>query len=185
MRQHPYFVLPVCTMVVILAKQLAALSPRAKFAVHSRLARRVSPVRQRCSPNKCAVHATSLDSEASTLGVDHAILEPTKLAGLSGAVLKQSPLDFVVVELPLEGSGGGVLFTPTDIDAPLAEDIQQPVIPEAPPLQDVIVAVKAWKLRWEESQGLDEAITDFGDQEPSTIQQLQRGFDCVARCLEG
>lgn len=61
----------------------------------------------------------------STLGVVHSLLEPTLVEGLSGAVLKQSPSDFVVVELPLYG---GTKFTPTDVDAPIPEDVRKPVV---------------------------------------------------------
>lgn len=54
------------------------------------------------------------------------------MKGLSGAVLKQSPSDFVVVELPLYG---GTKFTPTDVDAPIPEEVRKPEVS------------KVWKCR--------------------------------------
>lgn len=58
-------------------------------------------------------------------------MEPTIVPALSGAVLKQSPADFVVVEEPLYGAS---TFTPADPSEPLPEHVRKPVIRE----------VKAW-----------------------------------------
>lgn len=68
---------------------------------------------------------TTSAGNPSTLGVSHSLMEETYVPGLSGAVLKQSPSDFIVVELPLCGSCD---FTPADPTQPLAEEIKKPVV---------------------------------------------------------
>lgn len=63
-------------------------------------------------------------SSSVTLGITHSVLERTMVPALSGAVLKQSPSDFVVVELPLYA---GTKFTPSDVNAPIPEPVRKPV----------------------------------------------------------
>lgn len=63
-------------------------------------------------------------SSSSTLGIAHSVLQRTMVPALSGAVLKQSPSDFVVVELPLYA---GTKFTPSDVNAPIPEPVKKPV----------------------------------------------------------
>jgi hypothetical protein len=48
------------------------------------------------------------------LGVDAALLAQTQELELEGAVLKRSPADFAVVELPLDAELGADCFTPAD-----------------------------------------------------------------------
>lgn len=66
----------------------------------------------------------SAKSSGSTLGIAHSVLARTMVPALSGAVLKQSPSDFVVVELPLYA---GTKFTPSDVNAPIPEPVKKPV----------------------------------------------------------
>lgn len=64
-------------------------------------------------------------SSTSTLGIAHSVLERTIVPALYGAVLKQSPSDFVVVEIPLYA---GSKFTPSDVNAPIPEPVRKPVV---------------------------------------------------------
>lgn len=61
----------------------------------------------------------------STLGVAHYVLEQTVVPGLAGAVLKESPSDFVVVEIP---QNAGSKFTPADPDEPVPKEARKPVV---------------------------------------------------------
>lgn len=61
--------------------------------------------------------------EFRTLGIAYSVLKPTVVPALSGAVLKQAPSDFVVVEIPLTGRS---VFTPEDTEARLADNVRSP-----------------------------------------------------------
>ncbi|CAN0128164.1 unnamed protein product [Scytosiphon promiscuus] len=65
------------------------------------------------------------DDEKSTLGIAHRVLEGTLVPGLAGAVLKESPSDFVVVELPQQS---GSKFTPADPAEPIPKEAKKPVL---------------------------------------------------------
>lgn len=69
----------------------------------------------------------SLAAPPATLGILHSLLEPTIVPVLAGAVLKESPSDFVVIEEPLFG---GNTFTPDDPSAPLPENVRKPPLRE-------------------------------------------------------
>lgn len=59
-----------------------------------------------------------------TLGVVRSLLHKTFVPGLSSAVLKQSPSDFVVVEIPLYG---GTRFTAANASELLSEEVKKPI----------------------------------------------------------
>lgn len=62
-----------------------------------------------------------------TLGIAHDLMRRTLVTGLSGSILKQSPSDFVVVEMPLSG---GEMFTPANASEPLPEHVKKPSVVE-------------------------------------------------------
>lgn len=68
-----------------------------------------------------------LRSEDTTLGVSHRVLQRTLVPALAGAVLKATPRDFVVVEIPLPDQEGAKPFSPVDPESPLPEDTRKPI----------------------------------------------------------
>lgn len=60
-----------------------------------------------------------------TLGIAHHVLERTIVPGLAGAVLKESPSDFVVVEIPQQV---GSTFTPADPEGPVPNEARKAAV---------------------------------------------------------
>lgn len=98
---------------------------RRLLLLHSTTSRRVSVTIIQAIPSaehERSVHDTAHDS---TLGVQHSVLEATLVPSLSGAVIKQNPSDFVVVELP---GHVGSKFTPANASEPLPNTISKPIV---------------------------------------------------------
>lgn len=85
------------------------------------------------SKSSRSTSASDGSSSSSTLGISHSVLERTIVPALYGAVLKQSPSDFVVVEIPLYA---GSKFTPSDANAPIPEPVRKPVVRKVRPNRD-------------------------------------------------
>ncbi|CAM9428690.1 unnamed protein product, partial [Laminaria digitata] len=133
---------------------------------------------------KSSSDSSSSSSSSSTLGIAHSVLERTMVPALSGAVLKQSPSDFVVVELPLYA---GTNFTPSDVNAPIPEPVRKPVTRKVPPKATVTAATEDWRERWPTaSEDEPEPEEDDGEEEEGqrkAFWNLSKGFDAVANWL--
>lgn len=68
-----------------------------------------------------------LRNQGTTLGITHQVLQRTIVQALAGAVLKATPEDFVVVEIPLPDQEDAKPFSPVDTESPLPEDIRKPI----------------------------------------------------------
>ncbi|CAM9309633.1 unnamed protein product, partial [Pylaiella littoralis] len=122
----------------------------------------------------------SCSTEKSTLGIAHHVLEQTIVPGLVGAVLKESPSDFVVVEIPQHA---GAKFTPADPDEPVPKEARKPVVHSVPPVDTVVAAIKEWQERWPTGvafQGPEEPPADELEQ---MRWNLGKGFDVIAQQL--
>ncbi|CAB1103247.1 unnamed protein product [Ectocarpus sp. CCAP 1310/34] len=118
----------------------------------------------------------------STLGVAHHVLEQTVVPGLAGAVLKETPSDFVVVEIP---QNAGSKFTPADPDEPVPKEARKPVVHKIPPVDTVMAAIKEWKerqLTGAAYQGPEVIPRDEAEQMP---WNLAKGFDVMTEQLGG
>ncbi|CAN0422110.1 unnamed protein product, partial [Ectocarpus sp. 12 AP-2014] len=116
----------------------------------------------------------------STLGVAHHVLEQTVVPGLAGAVLKESPSDFVVVEIP---QNAGSRFTPADPDEPVPKEARKPIVHKIPPVDTVMAAIKEWRerqLTGAAYQGPEVIPQDEAEQMP---WNLAKGFDVVTEQL--
>ncbi|CAM9480655.1 unnamed protein product, partial [Ectocarpus sp. 13 AM-2016] len=115
-----------------------------------------------------------------TLGVAHHVLEQTVVPGLAGAVLKESPSDFVVVEIP---QNAGSKFTPADPDEPVPKEARKPIVHKIPPVDTVIPAIKEWRERQLTGavyQGPEVIPRDEAEQ---MSWNLAKGFDVVTEQL--
>lgn len=88
--------------------------------------------RDRDPPREPTSTSTSEDepflrSEGTTLGITHRVLQRTLVQALAGAVLKATPEDFVVVEIPFPDQEGAKPFSPVDADSSLPEDTRKPI----------------------------------------------------------
>ncbi|CAN0278227.1 unnamed protein product, partial [Ectocarpus fasciculatus] len=113
----------------------------------------------------------------STLGIAHHVLAQTVVPGLAGAVLKESPSDFVVVEIP---QNAGSKFTPADPDEPVPKEARKPVVHKIPPVDIVVAAIEEWRerrLTGTAYQGPEVIPRDEAEQMP---WNLAKGFDVVA-----
>ncbi|CAM9845258.1 unnamed protein product, partial [Discosporangium mesarthrocarpum] len=180
------------TGAMLLLPPLVALSPYDFRAIAPTIPRPTRP-RLQC-------HATR--PWADGLGVDYNIFEATRVDGMAGGIVKNSPPDFVVVEIPLDKSSQ---FTPADPKATLGEDVRPPEAPKAPFREDVIDAAIRWKnghiqrggvrreagavvgARMGDGNGLDvEAGNDQAEPQPNAMSvQLQKGFESLADLLGG
>lgn len=64
-------------------------------------------------------------TDRSTLGIDRRVLQQTVVPRLAGAITKESPLDFVVVEIPQQAASK---FTPADPEEPVPKEARKPVV---------------------------------------------------------
>ncbi|CBJ32590.1 pseudouridine synthase [Ectocarpus siliculosus] len=110
----------------------------------------------------------------------HLLPPLTVVPGLAGAVLKESPSDFVVVEIP---QNAGSKFTPADPDEPVPKEARKPVVHKIPPVDTVMAAIKEWRerqLTGAAYQGPEVIPRDEAEQMP---WNLAKGFDVVTEQL--
>eukprot|EP00752_Nemacystus_decipiens_P017519 g15702.t1 len=113
----------------------------------------------------------------STLGIDRRVLQPTLVPRLAGAITKESPLDFAVVEIPQRAAAK---FTPADPEEPVPKEARKTVASAIPTVDTVVAAVEEWKERWPTGAPFQGSAEPPADEQGQISWNLSKGFDVVA-----
>lgn len=81
--------------------------------------------KQQQSLDDLLVPKVSGGADRSTLGIDRRVIQQTIVPRLAGAITKESPLDFVVVEIPQQPASK---FTPADPEEPVPKEARKPIV---------------------------------------------------------